>query len=137
VWAADITPDETPYEAGLGFCVKLDKPRGFHGRTALIAARERGAQRRLRCLVLDDPRSVALGNEPVRIGDEIAGRVTTGGYGYSVARSIAYAYLPPWAEVGTTVDVDIFGQWVSGMVTAEPLLDPQGERVRPVGVTAR
>ena len=90
VWAADITPDETPHEAGLGFCVKDDK--AFAGRDAL-AARE--PSKRLRCLVLDDPRSVALGNEPVRVDGEIVGRVTTGGYGYTVGRSIAYAYLPP------------------------------------------
>ena len=81
---ADITPDETPYEAGLGFCVKLDKDGGFIGRDALAGAPRtpRHAQR-LVCLVLDDPRSVALGNEPVRLGGEIAGRVTSGGYGYT------------------------------------------------------
>ncbi len=50
--------------------------------------------KRLRCLVLEDPRSVALGNEPVRIDGEVVGRVTSGGYGYTVKRSIAYAYLP-------------------------------------------
>src|ERR671936_551630 len=89
VWAADITPDETPYEAGLGFCVKLDKEGGFLGRDALARVREDGGPaRRLRCLVLEDPRSVALGNEPVRVDGEIAGRVTTGGYGYTVERSI-------------------------------------------------
>ena len=133
VWAADITPDETPYEAGLGFCVKLDKEGGFHGRTAVVRAREAGPDKRLRCLVLGDPRSVALGNEPVRVDGEIVGRVTTGGYGYTVERSIAYAYLPADVENGTTVEVDIFGRWVEGEVTAEPLLDPRGERIRPVG----
>ena len=94
VWGADITPDETPYEAGLGFCVKLDKDGGFIGRDALARAPRRPARPRLACITLDDPRSVALGNEPVRVGGEIVGRVTTGGYGYTVERSIAYAYLP-------------------------------------------
>jgi 4-methylaminobutanoate oxidase (formaldehyde-forming) len=130
VWAADITPDETPYEAGLGFCVKLDKDGGFVGRDALAAARDGGPARRLRCLVLDDPRSVALGNEPVRIDGAVVGRVTSGGYGYTVQRSIAYAYLPAAVDVGATVEVDIFGQWVPGAVAAEPLFDPRGERVR-------
>jgi glycine cleavage system aminomethyltransferase T len=125
VWAADITPDETPHEAGLGFCVKDDK--AFLGRDALAG---RTPAKRLRCLVLDDPRSVALGNEPVRVGGEIAGRVTTGGFGYTVGRSIAYAYLPPAHDVGTAVEVDIFGQWIAGTVAAEPLFDPRGERVR-------
>ena len=95
VWGADITPDETPYEGGLGFCVKLDKEGGFIGREALVEAAERGPRASLCCLTLEDPRSVALGNEPVRVGGAVAGRVTTGGYGYTVERSIAYAYLPP------------------------------------------
>jgi len=131
VWGADITPDETPYEGGVGFCVKLDKHGGFIGREALAEAKEAGPRTRLSCLVLADPRSVALGNEPVRIDGEIAGRVTTGGYGYTVERSIAYAYLPPeHAEPGTAVEVEIFGDWVPGEVATEPLFDPKGERIR-------
>jgi glycine cleavage system aminomethyltransferase T/glycine/D-amino acid oxidase-like deaminating enzyme len=130
VWAADVTPDETPWEGGLGFCVKLDKEGGFVGRDALARAREEGPRHRLRCLVLEDPRSVALGNEPVRAGGEVVGRVTTGGYGYTVGRSIAYAYLPPEVEVDSAVEVDIFGDWVRGEVVSEPLFDPEGARVR-------
>ena len=62
---------------------------------------------------------------------QICGRVTSGGYGYSVGRSIAYAYLPPErAEPGTEVAVEIFGRWVEGEVAAEPLFDPDGERIR-------
>jgi 4-methylaminobutanoate oxidase (formaldehyde-forming) len=131
VWGADITPDETPYEGGLGFAVKLDKEGGFIGREALAEAKEAGPRTRLCCLTLADPRSVALGNEPVRIAGEIAGRVTTGGYGYTVERSIAYGYLPPeHAEAGAAVEVEIFGEWVEGEVASEPLLDPKGERIR-------
>jgi glycine cleavage system aminomethyltransferase T len=125
VWAADITPDETPYEAGLGFCVR--EGGGFIGGDALAAAEPR---RRLRCLVLEDPLSVALGNEPVRIDGAISGRVTSGGYGYTVGRSIAYAYLPVWVEVGDAVEVEIFGRWVQAEVAREPLFDPKAERVR-------
>lgn len=126
VWGADITPDETPYEGGVGFCVKLDKE--FVGREALVDAEPRT---KLACLLLEDPRSVALGNEPVRIEGEILGRVTSGGYGYTVARSIAYAYLPPdQCEPGTAVEVEIFGTWVPGEVAEEPLFDPKGERIR-------
>jgi glycine cleavage system aminomethyltransferase T/glycine/D-amino acid oxidase-like deaminating enzyme len=130
VWGADITPDETPYEGGVGFCVKLEK-EDFIGREALVEAKQRGTRTRLRCLTLADARSVALGNEPVRIGGEVAGRVTTGGYGYTVERSIAYAYLPPdRAEPGTAIEVEIFGEWVAGEVASEPLFDPKGERIR-------
>jgi len=128
VWGADITPDDTPYEAGLGFAVKLDKG-DFVGRDALLAATE--PERRLCCLVLADPRSVALGSEPVRAGGRPVGRVTSGGYGYTMQRSIAYAYLPAeYSCPGQQVDVEIFGEWVGGEVTAEPLFDPRGERLR-------
>jgi glycine cleavage system aminomethyltransferase T/glycine/D-amino acid oxidase-like deaminating enzyme len=129
VWGADITPEDTPYEAGLGFAVKLDKD-GFIGRDALAAAEGR-PQRRLVCLVLEDPRSVALGSEPVRVDGRVLGRVTSGGYGYTVARSIAYAYLPAdLAEVGRPVEVEIFGTRVAGEVAAEPLYDPEGAAIR-------
>jgi 4-methylaminobutanoate oxidase (formaldehyde-forming) len=123
VWAADITPDETPLEAGLSFCLRDD--RSFNGADGLTEP-----VRRLRCLVLEDPRSVALGNEPVQVDGQVRGRVTSGGYGYSVQRSIAYAYLPAELGVGTQVEVDIFGRWVAGEVAREPLFDPAGERVR-------
>jgi glycine cleavage system T protein len=131
VWGADITPDETPYEGGVGFCVKLGKEGGFIGRGPLAEAKERGPRTRLCCIALADPRRVALGNEPVRVDGEIRGRVTSGGYGYTVERSIAYAYLPPdLAGAGTAVEVEIFGRWVDGEVSAEPLFDPKGSRIR-------
>jgi 4-methylaminobutanoate oxidase (formaldehyde-forming) len=134
VWGADITPDESPEEGGVGFCVKLDKGE-FIGREALVAAAEDGPRHRLACIVLADPRRVALGNEPVRSGGEVVGRVTTGGYGYTVERSIAYAYLPAALAVpGTQVAVEIFGSWIDGEVAAEPLYggpgDQAGERIR-------
>jgi 4-methylaminobutanoate oxidase (formaldehyde-forming) len=130
VWSSDITPDETPFEAGLGFAVALDKPGGFIGREALETARATGPRKRLRCLVLDDARSVCLGNEPVRVGGQIVGRVTSGGYGFAVERSIAYAYLPPSAALGTRGEVDVFGEWIGFEVAREPLWDPEGARIR-------
>jgi 4-methylaminobutanoate oxidase (formaldehyde-forming) len=80
--------------------------------------------------VLDDPRSVALGSEPVRIAGEIAGRVTSGGFGYTVGNSIAYAYVPATCAPGTPLEVEIFGTWVAGKVATEPLFDPESKRVR-------
>jgi glycine cleavage system aminomethyltransferase T/glycine/D-amino acid oxidase-like deaminating enzyme len=124
-WAADITPDDSPYEAGLDFCVAPDKD--FDGSEALA---ERPVARRLRCVTLNEPRAVALGNEPVRVQGSVVGRVTSGGYGYAVQRSIAYAYLPPEVEIGAHVEIDIFGEWVSGEVAPEPLYDPDGSRLR-------
>ena len=130
VWSTDITPDETPFEAGLGFAVALDKEAEFIGRDALVAANAAGPRKRLRCLVLDDPRSVCLGNEPVRIGGEILGRVTSGGSGFAVGKSIAYAYLPSDAPIGTRGEIDVFGQWIGFEAVREPLWDPANERIR-------
>ncbi len=129
VWGADITPGESPYESGLGFAVRLDKG-DFLGREVLVEAGPEPL-RRLACLTLADPRSVALGSEPVRVGGAAVGRVTSGGYGYTVGRSIAYAYLPAeHTRPGTPVEVEIFGDWVAGEIAAEPLFDPRGERIR-------
>jgi len=67
----------------------------------------------------------------VRVEGRVLGRVTSGGYGYTVERSIAYAYLPAaLAEVGRPVEVEIFGTRIAGEVAAEPLYDPEGAAIR-------
>ena len=131
VWGADIGPDTTPDEAGLAFAVRPgDGLRRARPRcTPLGPAASPG---RLRCLVLDDPRAVALGGEPVRLADpdRIVGPVTSGGYGYTVARSIAYAYLPAEVGEGAAMAVQVDGTWVPAAVAPTPLYDPSGARVR-------
>ena len=133
VWGADIDPEHTPYEAGLGFCVRLDKPGGFLGRDALVAQKEAGVTQRLALPRARRPRAVALGNEPVRRRRRrSSGRVTSGGLRlHASASSIAFAYLPvDRARAGTRVEVGIFGELVGATVTADPLYDPRSERVR-------
>ena len=130
VWSTDITPEDDPYQAGLGFAVRLNKGADFIGKEALIKAKANGITRRLRPLLLEDADAIALGGEPVRVNDKIAGRVTSGGYGYSIDRSIAYAYLPPACTPGNAVEVQVFGRWVPATVATEPLYDPAGERIR-------
>jgi glycine cleavage system aminomethyltransferase T/glycine/D-amino acid oxidase-like deaminating enzyme len=128
VWGSDVTSTDTPFEAGLGFAVAISKG-DFVGRRAAEAGTS--PSRLLTCLVLDDPRSVVLGEEPVRVDGRLAGRVTSGGYGYSVERSIAYAYLPTESAVtGQRLEVNLFGQWVEAEVAREPLYDPENLRVR-------
>ena len=128
-WGSDVTPDETPYEAGLGFCVRMDKDGGFLGRDALVGRAE--PDRRLACVTLSDLRQLVLGNEPVRVRGVTVGRVTSGGSGHTVGASIAFAYLPAQAAVvGTAVEVLVFGEWVPGVVAADPLHDPEGSRIR-------
>jgi glycine cleavage system T protein len=128
VWGSDITTIDTPFEAGLGFAVRMDKGE-FIGRDALAALGE--PTRRLVGLVLDDPRAVALGSEPVRVEGTTLGRVTSGGFGYSVGSSIAYAYVPgEFAQSGVRVEVIVFGRSVGATVATEPLFDPTNARVR-------
>jgi len=81
--------------------------------------------------VLAIPDAVALTGEPVRSGHTIIGRVTSGGYGYTVGQSIAYAYLPlTESGVGRQLEVEVFGEWIPAVVMAEPLWDPRGERIK-------
>jgi glycine cleavage system T protein len=128
-WGSDVTPDDSPIEAGLAFAVAPDKD--FFGRDALERRRAEGGRRTLACLIVDDPRSSTLGNEPIRAGGDVVSRVTSGGIGYTVGKSIAYAYLPAGlAEVGTRVEVEVFGEWIGAEVEREPLYDPKGERIR-------
>jgi glycine cleavage system aminomethyltransferase T len=131
-WGSDITPEETPFEAGLGFAVRLDMEADFVGRKALERQRAEGVGKRLRCLVLDDPRAVALGNEPVRGDGRIVARITSGGLGYSVRESLAFAYVPTEIEESgaTTLQVEVFGEWVGATISDSPRWDPAGERIR-------
>jgi 4-methylaminobutanoate oxidase (formaldehyde-forming) len=131
-WGTDLTPETTPEAAGLGFAVRLDKPAPYIGKEALRAERAAGGPtQRLVCLVLEDARSVCLGSEPVRIAGELCGRVTSGGYGSRVRRSIALAYVPSArAAAGTRADVEVFGEWVGAEIAGEALYDPVGERIR-------
>ena len=129
-WGADITPEEHPFEAGLGFAVRMDVP-GFIGNEALERVLAGGVTRRLSCLTLTDARAMTLGNEPVFRGGDVVSRVTSGGIGYAVGASIAYAYLPVELAVpGTTFEVEVFGDRVPAVVADEPLWDPKGERIR-------
>jgi glycine cleavage system aminomethyltransferase T/glycine/D-amino acid oxidase-like deaminating enzyme len=134
VWGLDITPETTPLEAGLGFAVRPER------RAALPEPRQT-----LRCLVMDDERDVCLGGEPVRLGGRPVSRVTSGGYGCRVGRSIAYAYLPVDADAvdgfavtaGTRVEVGVNGAWTGAEIVAEPLYDPGHDRVRSAPWTLR
>ena len=130
VWSTDITPDDNPYEAGLGFAVRLNKSIDFIGKSALAKAKEDGTRRRLRPLLLADPASITFGGEPVKVDGRVAGRVTSGGFGYTIERSIAYAYLPLACKPGSQAEVQVFSRWVPATVASEPLYDPAGERIR-------
>jgi len=129
-WSGEISPDYSPYEAGLGFAVKLDKG-DFIGREALVKQKEGELKQKLCCIAISDNRTIALGKEPIRAGDKIISWVTSGGFGYSVGMSMAYAYLPmEYAKPGTALSVEFFGTQVDAEVIKSPLWDPKGERIK-------
>ena len=128
-WAGEINSETNPYEAGLGFAVSLKK-ENFHGKSAAIAAQVQ-VKRKLVALTFDDITCVPFGSEPIRIGDQIVGRIKSGGQGYTIKKAIAYAYVPiEHTAVGTAVEVEFFGRWHNAVICAEPLFDPNNERVR-------
>jgi glycine cleavage system aminomethyltransferase T len=129
-WGTDMTTEHDPYEAGLGFAVKPDKG-DFVGREALLRRKEAGQRRKLSCLLVDDPRVVVMGSEPVYSGGGAVGYVTSAAYGYSLGQSIAYAWLPPGlSEEGAQVEIEYFGERHGATVAEEPLFDPAMKRMR-------
>ncbi|QYX75365.1 GcvT family protein [Streptomyces akebiae] len=128
-FGTDMTYEHDPYEAGVGFAVKLDKD-DFIGKDALLRRKE-NVRRKLTCLVIDDPRSVVMGKEPVLDGDRPVGYVTSAAYGYTIGKGIAYAWLPTdLTTPGTALRIGYFDQLVEAVVTEEPLFDPTMSRLR-------
>src|SRR3954454_4543407 len=132
LWGQDIDEEHDPYEAGLGWAVKLDKGP-FIGSEAAAAIRERGVTRRLSAMVTDDPSLVLLGKEPILLedGSAVVGWVTSAGWGATIGESILYGYVPvDVAEPGTKLSVYAEGGRHGVTVAAEPLFDPGMERLR-------
>jgi len=128
-FGADMTFEHDPYEAGLGFAVKLDKG-DFIGRDALLRRKE-NQTRTLACLTIDNPVDVLTGKEPVFVDGRAVGYVTSAAYGYTIGKGIAYAWLPAdVATPGTAVEIGYFDRRVDAVVAAEPLFDPKMTRLR-------
>ncbi len=126
LWGSDIHTEYNPYEAGLGFAVRLDKG-DFIGRSALKTE----PTRKLCCLTFTDPQVAVMGKEPILDGDHILGYVTSANYGYSIGKSIAYGYLPvSHAQEGTPVEIYYFGSRHPAIVTKEPLYDPRNVKLK-------
>jgi glycine cleavage system aminomethyltransferase T/glycine/D-amino acid oxidase-like deaminating enzyme len=134
-WGLDMTEEDDPYEAGLGFTVRLGKG-DFVGRDALAARKAAGRSRALAWAWLDDPADVVLGKEPVRavgVGrdDEVVGYVRSAAYGYSVGHDLVSVMLPVGLAVpGTALTIEWFGRRLAATVVKDPVWDPTGERIR-------
>lgn len=92
-WSSDITPNDTPFEAGLGWAVKLRKNTDFLGRQALESLAGRPLKKRLMGFTVDDPSVVLAGRETILRNGEPVGYLTSGGYGYTVGKNIGYGYV--------------------------------------------
>lgn len=128
-WGTDMTTEHNPYEAGLGFAVRLQKD-GFIGRDSLDGISEETVSKKLACLTIDDGQTVVQGSEPVFLNGEPVGYVTSAAFGHTVGTPIAYAWLPARAGVGTQVEIGYFDRRITATVAAEPLVDPEMKKIR-------
>ncbi|HZQ06041.1 MAG TPA: glycine cleavage T C-terminal barrel domain-containing protein, partial [Anaerolineae bacterium] len=129
-WGADIHSEYNPYEAGLGFAVKLNKG-DFIGRAALEKIKTEGFTRKLVCMTFDDPHVIVMGKEPILDGEQVLGYVTSANFGYTVGKSIAYGYVPiEYAKLGTPVKIYFFGELYNARVDQDPLYDTEMKRLK-------
>ena len=134
-WGSDIGPDDTPYEAGLGFCVKLDKG-DFIGRDALVRQREKGLTRKLAIFTLEDPGPLLYHDEPIYRNGELVSRNTHGAYAHYLGCAMGMGYLEnaegisdEWIMSGN-YEIDVEGTLYSASVHINAPYDPEGQRVQ-------
>ncbi|WP_129113485.1 GcvT family protein [Halegenticoccus tardaugens] len=130
LWGSDLTPEYTPYEAGIGFAVDLETD--FVGKEALLRARESGLDRKIAPITLDEPGALVDAGHPVVDSDDgsVLGSIARAEYGYTIDRGIAYAYVPiEDAEAGRDVEIEYEDERYPATVREEPLFDPERERM--------
>ena len=134
-WGSDIGPDHTPFESGLGWAVKLRKNTDFKGRAAMEAQKSAGVKKLMACFTVD-PDIVLQGRETIYRNGERVGWLTSGGFGYTVGRSIGYGYVrnPDGVEAdyvqGGAYELEVATERVPAQMHMEPLYDPKMQRVK-------
>ena len=130
LWGNDIHTEYNPYEAGLGFAVKMNKGE-FIGRDALQKLKNNGINRKLCCMRTVDSNSVVMGKEPVMIDGRVVSYITSANYSYSNGHGIAYAYLPlEYSKEHTRLDVLYFGEKIPVSVIKEPVYDSGNLKIK-------
>ncbi len=129
-WGSDITPDYTPFDAGLGFCVATDKGN-FIGCKALHKIKKEAPKWNLCCFTLDiDSPKLLRGGEPICLNGKVHGVVTSGGYGHTVGKTIAYGYLSPeHAHYEDGYEIEVYGEVFSATRHDRTLYDPEREKI--------
>ncbi|MEE8189038.1 MAG: FAD-dependent oxidoreductase, partial [Kiloniellales bacterium] len=126
-WGADITPDYSPYEAGLGFCVKLNKG-DFLGRDALARIEEAGPKQKLCCFALEEPAPV-YGGEAILRGGKVLGVTSSGNYGHTVGKSIVLGYLPAEEAGHDDYEIEAYCERFAAKRHGRALYDPDRTRI--------
>ena len=134
-WGSDIGPDHTPFESGLGWAVKLRKNTDFKGRAAMEAQKSAGVKKLMACFTVD-PDIVLQGRETIYRNGERVGWLTSGGFGYTVGKSIGYGYVrnPDGVDAdyvqGGAYELEVATERVPAQMHMEPLYDPKMQRVK-------
>ncbi|MEM7125739.1 MAG: FAD-dependent oxidoreductase [Chloroflexota bacterium] len=130
LWGGDIYTEYDPYEANMGWTVRLKKDN-FIGKDACLVAKERTPKKKLCCLTLSAPDAVAMGYEPIFDNGTCIGHVTSANYGYSVGKFIIYGYLPTsYAAEGNALEIEYEGKRYAATVSQDPQFDPKMDRLR-------
>jgi glycine cleavage system aminomethyltransferase T/glycine/D-amino acid oxidase-like deaminating enzyme len=116
-WGAELGPDETPFEAGLAFTLRLDKPGGFIGRDALLAAQGKPLRKKLVTLVFDDAAAYAWGGEAISIAGQTVGEISSAGWSPKAGACVALGYVRGAAahqtHAGSPASIDLWGEPVA------------------------
>ncbi len=129
-WGTEYRPIYGPYEAGLGYFVKLKK-NSFIGKEAAEKEKETAGERKLVSFVLDAKDADAIADEPISYNGEVVGWVTSGGYAHHSQKSVALGYIPTeLAKETSGFQIEIIGEWLDAKRLDEPLFDPKGLRMR-------
>jgi len=135
-WGHDITDEDTPLEAGLGFACRLDKNVPFMGREALLRQKEAGLAKRLVQFALEDPAPLLYHNEPIYRDGEIVGYLTSGNYGHALGRAIGLGYVrhPDGVDAAFVnegcYEIEVAGARFAARASLRPMYDPRSERIR-------
>lgn len=137
-WGRELTPDDTPFQAGLGWAVKLDKAGGFVGQAALQEARTKPLVRRLVSVVLEDREPLLWGGEALLRDGRPVGDLTSAGYGHTLGASVGLGYVrrldgvpvdAAWLQ-GGRFEVDLAGTRLAARVSLKAPYDPAGARIK-------
>jgi 4-methylaminobutanoate oxidase (formaldehyde-forming) len=135
-WGHDITDEDTPLEAGLGFAVKWDKPGGFIGREALLRQKQSGCTKRLVQFRLESPEPLLYHNEPIWHGNDIVGFIRSGMYGHSLGAAVGLGYVavpngaPVEAIASGDYEIEVAGIRYPAIASLRPMYDPANERIK-------